>query len=213
MNLPEILSEEHIRSHCPHCDAQSDAFTDLLQETEHFRIVCDHHPLNEGHILIIPKQHLSCVGEYPSEVFHEFIELYEAVRSFVRTQYGSMSTFEHGNMSQTVFHSHVHVLPYAGEPSTIVPEGNEQLVALPSFVELQRLYEHYGRYLFFSINNHAWVVNPAIAAPRFFRDRFATALGVPKRGNWKEMHMDEQLMASGRRENEQVKKVWKNIGL
>ncbi len=209
MALPDTLSEKHIREHCPHCDPASDAFTDLLEETEQFRIVCDYHSIIEGHILIIPKQHLSCVGEYPKELFDEFIGHYEAVSAFVKKHYGSVSTFEHGKIGQTVFHSHVHFLPYAGDPIAIVPEGRNHLVALPSFVELQRLYDQYGRYLFFSIGDLAWVVDPALTAPRFFRDRFAAALARPERGNWKEMHIDPRLMTAAREDNMKVTSLWK----
>ena len=89
MTLPDTLSEEHIRKNCPHCDPTSYAFTDLLEETEQFRIVCDYHPLTEGHILIIPKKHLSCVGEYPKELFEEFVDHYECVSVFMKKHYGS----------------------------------------------------------------------------------------------------------------------------
>lgn len=212
MALSDTLSEEHIREHCPHCDPASDAFNDLLEETEYFRIVCDYHSIIEGHILIIPKQHLPCVGEYPKKLFEAFIGHYEAVSMFVKKHYGSVSTFEHGKIGQTVFHSHVHFLPYAGDPTAIVPEGRNHLVALPSFVELQRLYEHYDRYLFFSIGDLAWVVDPSLSAPRFFRDRFATAVGRPERGNWKEMHRNAQLMDNARKDNAKVQALWARDG-
>lgn len=208
MALPDTLSEKHIREHCPHCDPASDAFNDLLEETEHFHIVCDYHSIVEGHILIIPKQHLSCVGGYPKELFEEFIGHYETVSAFVKKHYDNVSTFEHGKIGQTVFHSHIHFLPYAGDPTVIVPEGRDHLVALPSFIELQRLYKQCGRYLFFSIGDLAWVVDPSLAAPRFFRDRFASALGRPERSNWKEMHMDARLMDNARKDNTKVQALW-----
>ena len=208
MSSPDSLSEEHIRTHCPHCDPDSDAFSDSLFETENFRIVCDHHPIIEGHILIIPKEHFSCLGDYPEPIFSEFIDQYERMKKFIFEQYGCVSTFEHGKIGQTVFHSHVHLLPYKGDPLVIVPEGRDHLVALPSFVELQKLYEQYGRYLFFSINDLAWVVDPSLTAPRFFRDRFAMAVGNSERGNWKTMHMDAALMKIGEAEKTKLKRRW-----
>ncbi|MDB4978227.1 MAG: hypothetical protein JWM56_413 [Candidatus Peribacteria bacterium] len=210
MTLPHIFSEEYIQEHCPHCDPASDAFSTLLNESEHFRIVCDHHPIIEGHILIIPKEHFSCLGDYPEHIFSEFIDQYERVRNFLIEQYGCVSAFEHGKIGQTVFHSHVHFLPYKGDPLLIISEGMEHLVALPSFVELRRLYKQYGRYLFFSIDALAWVVNPLLATPRFFRDRFALALDVSERGNWKNMHMNERLMATAQEDNARVKLLWDN---
>ncbi len=208
MLIQDPFSEDHIRAHCSHCDPTSNAFADLLDETENFRIVCDHHSLCEGHILIIPKEHLSCIGAYSEKQFDEFVELYELVSAFLKKEYGSVSSFEHGNIGQTVFHSHVHLLPYAGDPLTIVPEGKEHLVALPSFIELQKLFKHYDRYLFFSMNDLAWVVDPTLASPGFFRNRFATALGNAERGNWKEMDRNQELMTLAQADNAQVKKRW-----
>ena len=62
---------------CPHCNKDSPALKNLLKETENFRVVCDIHPLTEGHILIISKKHLSCVGDYPENIYQEFISLYK----------------------------------------------------------------------------------------------------------------------------------------
>ena len=42
----------------PHCDRNGFAFSHPLEETDSFLVVCDVHPLMEGHILIIPKEHL-----------------------------------------------------------------------------------------------------------------------------------------------------------
>lgn len=112
----DYLLEQDIREHCPHCDPASQAFLDALEETANFRVVCDHHPLVEGHILIIPKQHLSSAGEYPGPVFQEFLSLYGKTSEFIRQNYGTVSGFEHGKIGQTVFHSHVHLLPFDGKP-------------------------------------------------------------------------------------------------
>ena len=208
MPLPNSLSEENIRAHCPHCDPASDAFRDLLKETDQFRIVCDVHPIIEGHSLIIPKKHVSCVGEYDDALFQEFSDHYDAVSAFVRKHYGSVSTFEHGKIGQSVFHSHVHILPFKGEPTAIVPEGLEHCTPLSKIEDLRSLYLRQGQYLFFSIENRKWTVDTALAAPRFFRDRFAAALGRPERGDWKEMHVNTELMAAGKTENTRMKSLW-----
>jgi diadenosine tetraphosphate (Ap4A) HIT family hydrolase len=210
MSLSKTLSEEHFQEHCPFCDPAFSASVPLLDETEHFRIICDPYPLREGHLLVIPKHHLSCMGEYSPEVFDEFIGVYESVSAFINKHYGSVSTFEHGKIGQTIFHSHIHVLPFANDPLIIVPEGKDHLVALPSFVELRRLYEQYGRYLFFSIGDLAWVVDPELAVSRFFRDRFAAAIGRPERSNWKEMQAHQEMVAACHEENMRVRVLWKN---
>lgn len=205
----DTLSEEHIRAHCPHCDPASDAFADALMETEHFRVVCDHHPLIKGHILIIPKAHLSCIGEYPEPVLREYEQCAEQVSRFVQEHYGTVSMFEHGKLGQTVFHSHTHFLPFGGDPLDIIPESMRYCTAIPDLRAVIDIYRRDLGYLLFSINDRMWIVDPALAVPRFFRDRFAVALGRPERGNWKTMHVDRELMEIAGRDNVEVMEQWK----
>lgn len=184
---------------------------DPLFGTEHFHVVCDVHPFREGHVLIIPKDHLSCIGEYPEEVFAEFVRLYGSVSDFIRTTYGSVGTFEHGRFGQTVFHSHIQMFPFEGNPGAIIPEGEDKLRMMRDFLELKPLLERDGGYLFFSIGTDRWTVDPALTAPRFFRDRFAKAMGKPERGNWRMMRQDESIMADVSEEIARTKERWKSL--
>lgn len=190
----EDLSEEAIKINCPHCNLNSQAYTYLLEQTDNFSIVCDANPIREGHILIIPKKHVSCIAEYPENVYKEFLELNSKVSEFIFKEYGSVSSFEHGVFGQTVFHSHVHYMPFNGKPADIVYEGDEKLKKIEDLADLKAFFKKDGGYLFFSIGTNLWVVDSSIAAPRFFRDRFAKALNRPERGNWKEMRANKQLL-------------------
>jgi diadenosine tetraphosphate (Ap4A) HIT family hydrolase len=202
------FSERKIREDCPHCDPNSFALKHPLEETKHFWVVCDVHPLVEGHILIIPKYHLSCVGEYDEGLFREFVELYQRFSNFIKTEYGSISTFEHGKVGQTVFHSHVHLLPFKGKPEEIVPEGKEKLIKIKNFGDLRTAYEKDGQYLFFSIQDKLWLVDLLLGKPKFFRVRFAKALASPERGNWKKMHFNKQIMAKANKEIKRLEGRW-----
>lgn len=204
----ELFSEEEIRRNCPHCDPNSSALKRLLLETEYFRVVCDMHPLVEGHVLIIPKEHLVAVGEYPDSVFQEFVQLYERLSKFIRQTYGVISTFEHGKIGQTVFHSHVHLLPFSGSVVDIIPEGNNYVTAIKSLDKLRTIFQSQQKYLFFSIENKKYLVDTTLGAPRFFRDRFAKALGHPERGNWKQMHDNMKVMKAVEQEIERLESKW-----
>ncbi len=204
----DTLSEEYIKKHCPHCDFSSEAYKYLLEKTDNFSIVCDPHPITEGHILIIPKQHLSCIGEYPENIFAEFLDLYKKVSNFLSKEYDAVSSFEHGKFGQTVFHSHVHFIPFKGNPIEIVPEGEDKLIRIGYLSELKGLFEKNGGYLFFSIENNQWVVDTNFAVPRFFRDRFAKALSKPERGNWKKMHIKETGHSKPELEAQNTQKCW-----
>lgn len=195
MQTKPDFSEENIRKNCPHCDPASHAFEYPLEPpVEDFYLLCDSNNIVEGHLLIIPKQHLSGIGEFSEALLEKFKPLHERTRQFVKDQYGSVAVFEHGKFGQTVFHSHIHYLPFTGKPTDIIPEGADKLRPLAKLEDLKDVYNRDGGYLFFSIGDEMWTVDPALAAPRFFRDRFAQALGVPERGNWKAMREDPAMM-------------------
>lgn len=196
-------SEQGIRNHCPHCDLKGWAFEFLIEENTYFTVLCDSHPLVEGHLLIIPKRHVSCIGEYTKKEFEEFLTIYRRVEAFIKNVYGSVATFEHGKIGQTVFHSHIHLIPYSGTVAEIIPEGNHHVYPLSSLTHLIDIYEKEGQYLFFSLNGATWTVSSALGAPRFFRDRFAKALNKPERANWKETRQNSALLAQGHAENRQ----------
>lgn len=205
------LSEKSIIVNCPHCHLDSNAFNYILEKTKNFYIVCDTNPLTEGHILIIPKEHLSCVGAYSSLLYNEFLILNKTVIRFLLNEYGKVSSFEHGKFGQTVFHSHVHYVPFNGLPSDIVPEGKEKLTRLNDFSELKKLYDKEGGYLFFSIGNHMWSVDKGIAAPRFFRDRNAAVFDKPERGNWKTMSVNKNIMEQAKKDDLMTQRKWKKF--
>lgn len=198
-------------NNCPHCVRTSFAFKHPLSDTKNFLVVCDVHPLVEGHILIIPKEHISCVGEYPSELMWEFNSLYEKVSNFVKKTYGAVASFEHGVIGQTVFHSHVHFLPFKGSVKDIVPEGENRLKKLLSIFDLKEIFESEKGYLFFSIEDKMYTVDQILGQPRFFRDRFAKAVGKPERGNWKTMMNDKAIMAVAEDEMKQLISKWNSF--
>lgn len=196
------------RESCPHCDADSFALEHPLKETTYFRIVCDVHPLEEGHILIIPKRHVSCIGEYTHEEFEEFLVLYRECFEFIRSQYGSIASFEHGKVGQTVFHSHVHLLPFSQSIHDIVPEGERRLVKIHDISDIVTMYKREHEYLFVSIGNEKWFVDTKLGTPGFFRERFAQALHNAERGNWKFMHKNHTLMRAADAEMKNCKEKW-----
>lgn len=206
--MNEDYSEQAIRQNCPHCDRKGFAFEFLIEETEHFSVTCDAHPLCEGHLLIIPKRHTCCIGTYTQEEFAEFVPLYTRVSNWVAKHYEKVATFEHGKIGQTVFHSHVHLLPFSGKVLRIVPEGIDKLRPHQFMEALSPLYQQAGGYLYFSIGHHRWTVDPELGQPRFFRDRFAKALGREERANWKETRQNPALMEAGREEKMRCLKLF-----
>jgi diadenosine tetraphosphate (Ap4A) HIT family hydrolase len=198
------------KKYCPFCDPNHKAFQYLLEETEYFRILCDVNSIVEGHILIIPKEHIAAAGAYSDTLFADFEKVYKKVYDFIEKTYGTVSTFEHGVLGQTIFHSHFHMLPFSGNPMDIIPEGINELTEVKSLEDLKSIFQSQGQYLFFSIENKMWVVSSKLSAARFFRDRFANAIGKPEYGNWKEMEKNEYIQEEVKKQNTSCMKNYLN---
>lgn len=198
-----------MNKNCLHCQITSSALEHILDQNKNFYIVCDAHPIIRGHILLIPKKHISCVGEYSHELLSEFQLLYKKVSTFIKTTYGSVATFEHGVIGQTVFHSHTHFFPFTGTVNDIIHEGTKHLKPITDFIELKKAYEKDKKYLFFSIEERKFLVDAALGKPRFFRDRFANALGNKDRGDWKSMNKNTKLMSKASQEIALLESDWK----
>lgn len=193
-----------------HCDPNDPALHHALMVTETFNIVCDTHPLREGHILIIPKKHIACVGAFDDETFAEYKTHVALMSRFIRDSYDNqLAVFEHGVVGQTVFHAHTHLLPYTGTPESIVPEGITHCTKIFNVEAVRDLYAKDGKYLYFSIRNDEWVVDTTLGAPRFFRDRFARVMSHSNRGNWQEMQQDSDEMDIATSEIEDTKRKWR----
>lgn len=194
---------------CYFCDSDSKEMrASLLGETDLFRIHLDPHPVTEGHILIIPKEHITCIGAYSEELREELRETLDTCMDFVQKSYGSSVWFEHGIFGQTISHSHIHVLPFEGGIKGIVPEGDDMISFLDDIEELTWLLDEEGGYLAVNIKDQLMVVDTSLASPRFFRDRFAIAVGAPERGDWRAAQDNKKLLKTFAQEGENVRKLW-----
>jgi diadenosine tetraphosphate (Ap4A) HIT family hydrolase/ADP-ribose pyrophosphatase YjhB (NUDIX family) len=209
--LREHVDARYTDQNCVLCDEVGNR-ADLLYESEFFGVVPDNHPLVEGHLLIIPKGHVSCVGAYTSQQRDEFLTVYEKAKEFVRRHYGSVATFEHGVFGQTINHSHVHVLPAKLKLNDVIPEGSHHCRKIKSTDILSTEFAAQGGYLYLSINDKQWLVDTGLAAQRFFRDRFARALGVEDCMDWKSAAQhNPELLRQFDDEKQRVAKTWQQM--
>jgi len=161
-------------NNCAHCP-DGIGLKHPLYNDDLFWVVCDVHPLTEGHILIIPKAHISTMGSLSDEAFEKYTELYEKVKLFIKTCYGEVGIFEHGVIGQTVFHAHTHFLPFNFNTNKIIPD-EKALSKISSLDEMKNEFIQKQKYLFFENKNQKWLVNTSLGYPRFFRDIFQTRI-------------------------------------
>ncbi|KXL52017.1 HIT-like protein [Anaerotignum neopropionicum] len=86
-----------------------------IYENEEFKVILDRFPANEGHVLIVPKQHYSNIFDIEPALAGRLFVLATKIAREMKNVLG----FEHLNVmqnngtvaGQTVFHFHLHLIP------------------------------------------------------------------------------------------------------
>ncbi|WP_376795706.1 HIT family protein [Thermogemmatispora sp.] len=159
--LPVPRSQTQANVPCVFCDRAS--LETVLQETPTFLLVADYAPLVEGHLLIIPKEHYACYGAVPEELDSELLALKRLVRRFAARFYAPLLFWEHGIFGQTVFHAHLHCIPFGvvsyrerleGVVERATPVGEQE--------EIRRWYRQRGQYFYLEDSEEAFLFPPEL---------------------------------------------------
>lgn len=95
-----------------------------IYENDEFKVILDRFPSNEGHVLIMPKNHCANIFEADSEMAGRLFTLATKVAKIMKNTLG----FENMNIvqnngpvaGQTVNHLHVHLIPrYEGDSVSV----------------------------------------------------------------------------------------------
>ena len=107
---------------CVFCEiVQGNAPASVVYADDQVMAFMDIQPVNEGHLLIVPRAHAASLAELDAEtgaqLFRVAMELSKAVRqSGVRCEGVSLSLADGEAAGQEVFHIHLHVIPrYRGD--------------------------------------------------------------------------------------------------
>ena len=103
-------------SDCIFCNIVSGAFSSAtIYENDEFKVILDRFPANEGHVLILVKEHVANLFEIDPDKAGRLFRLAALIAREMKTRLG----FEYMNVmqnngtiaGQTVFHFHLHLIP------------------------------------------------------------------------------------------------------
>lgn len=102
---------------CVFCDIQQE---DILFQTDHLISFYDRYPVNNGHVLIIPKRHIDSVFQFTAQEWKELPSMLQIIEGYLFATNGAIAFnvgFNDGRAAgQTIWHAHVHVIPrYEGD--------------------------------------------------------------------------------------------------
>lgn len=165
-------------NHCLFCKISSEN-THKIYQTKNFYLITDGAPLGSGHLLLIPKEHLSCFGALSEKFNEEFSLLQKKVISFLEDNFGRTILFEHGVFGQTVHHAHLHFLP---TEKKVLPFAQKkyEIKKIKSFWTLKDVLKKDKGYLFFQEDKSNYIIKIKNPPAGFFHTYLLTELlGVP----------------------------------
>jgi len=92
--------------------------TDIVYEDELVMAFMDMEPINEGHVLLVPKEHYLDVDELPDELLSHLMIISKKIVSVLKELYQpeGYSIMQNGGVFNDVGHYHLHIFPrYTGD--------------------------------------------------------------------------------------------------
>lgn len=82
-------------------------------ENENVIAILDIDPINEGHVLVIPKKHVNAIDELPTEMFMEAMVLAQKIVKALKECYHAdgYSIMQNGGQFCDFGHCHIHIFP------------------------------------------------------------------------------------------------------
>jgi len=92
--------------------------TDFIYEDEMVMAFMDMDPINEGHVLLVPKDHYLDMDELPDEVLFRLMQVSKKIVAALKEIYqpDGYSIMQNGGRFNDVGHFHLHIFPrYSGD--------------------------------------------------------------------------------------------------
>ncbi len=104
-------------SECVFCGKNKIA-TDFVYEDNSVMAFMDSEPINEGHILVIPREHYLDIDEVPDEILAHLMIVSKKIVSALKEIYepNGYSIMQNGGEFNDIGHFHLHIFPrYTGD--------------------------------------------------------------------------------------------------
>lgn len=110
---------------CKYCDKSYQTSNRTILENEFFFSNYDNHPVNPGHMKLIPKRHVNSFCELTDQELASMRDLMTKAKELIDKEHNpdgyNIGVNEGKAAGQTIFHLHIHLMPrYNGDVSNPV---------------------------------------------------------------------------------------------
>lgn len=177
---------------------------DVLWKSDNFFVKVGFGILAPGHVMIIPKKHISCFGKLPKQLINEFISLKEEVLNKIKSNFSEPIIYEHGVYGQTINHAHLHFLPTKNEFYKMgnIKKGlfkDLRSTRINDMFQIIDIFEKEGPYFYLEENDKKWVFHTkGLPEKKYtFRKEFARLTGLHGLKEWQNMDEEEKQRNKG----------------
>lgn len=87
--------------------------SNIVYESNNIIAFLDIDPINEGHILIVPKEHYLDIEELPADILNEIMKLSQRIVKALKETYkpDGYSIMQNGGKFNEIGHFHLHIFP------------------------------------------------------------------------------------------------------
>lgn len=169
----------------------------IVYETKNFVVLPTEGCFKLGYLLIIPKNHYLCFGEFDETLIVELENIIKKLKEYIRKIFNTgCIIFEHGTRdlskltSTSIMHAHIHVIPFEKDLISFLPDYCE-IRKIKGFRDLA---DEKDNYLFLQdINNISYIVKNDDYPSQFFRQITCKALGITKYWDWRTYKFTENM--------------------
>lgn len=177
---------------------------DILWESDNFFVKVGVGILAPGHVMIIPKEHISCFAELTHQLGKEFISIKEQVFNLVKYNFSEPIIYEHGIYSQSIKHAHLHFIPNKNELYKLENLKDNifkdlKSVQISDIFQIRDIFEKEGSYCYLEEKGQKWIFHTKGFPDRkyTFRKEFVRLTGLHGLVDWKNMPENEKQRNKG----------------
>ena len=121
-----VMNGIRVRKDCIFCDKEK-IVTDFVYEDEKVMAFMDMAPINEGHVLLVTKEHYLDVDEIPDELLAHLMSVSKKIVAVLKEIYhpAGYSIMQNGGAFNNIGHYHLHIFPRYADDGFGWTYGNE----------------------------------------------------------------------------------------
>ena len=200
----------------------------IVFNTNNFYVKIGKGIICEGHCMIIPNKHCTCIADGCIDFIDEFLLLKEKLIQFLSDNFYKPFIVEYGAVMQSVFHGHMHFIPLRGKEydklslidEMVLPfiqNNNVVCEKINSFNKLIDIFNKDKEYLYFEESGKTYIVRTKhnqniiddMEIQLNYRDFFANKIGLDGVKNWK--LMTEEDIIKDNIKVERTREIFKNF--